>query len=629
MISPSEFALEKTRSEIKDGGIIRDINKNVIELISGGICMMKYSYSKDGSSLQKAVTASGDEFNYTYDKEGRMIQIVDSLGNKTSFRYGKNTVEIIYPNATKTILTLSEEGLPIKISDPMKRKTLVAYQNARLPQKVELCNFDTQTYIGSQENDLYSIQSSLFGLWLFIDNNDQTITRISPSGNVITYETNDKKQITAIKNEKNINIANYVYNKYSQVTEASTDSCRIKFDYDDYGRLSQKSYDKELSLAFEYDKKDIIKTLADSEGFSIKYIRDAGGKLTSIISDKTGTFKVSYYDSGMIKEIYYPNGVVLKWTYDVEPKIIEYSILLPGGASKTTKLGYDKIGNITRINNGQTTVNFFYDELNHLTKVADSGGKEVNLSFDVWGNLLKLGKNESKLSSPSIFSQINSLTLSYNNEISSLSSYEDADNKRSVSYDWNNRLTSLKFNNGNYISLDYAPMEDEIDSVTANGIRTKYFFYGTQLYATKDTTSKKSTKFIYVPDTNICLAVIRPDGEIQYPLCDVFGSITDLTDKKGRLTDSRTFNSIGLINSSDTLNIPTAYGGLLSLDKGSIVFTENGPVLLKIMRAFGPKAQDPGDISLDFSNKLSFMESMPLTTLNENSAKQNLGINNR
>lgn len=628
LLSPSDFTTKKILSEIKNEGVIRDLNKNVIGLVFEGIEKIKYIYSNDGSLMEKLITASGNEVSFKYDDNGRIIQISDLLGNKTSYRYEQNSTEIIYPDGTHSKITNNENGLPEEILDPMGRKTLIDYQTSLVPQTVTLCNFDTQSYVESQDEGLYSVSSNLFGTWLFVDNEDLTISRISPSGNVIDYDLDSNNQLLAILNEENKKLARYSYNNFQQIIEASTDSCKIKFDYDDYGRLLKKSYDKELSLTFDYDKKDKIKTVTDSAGFSLKYIRDANGKLTSISSDKSGIFKIAYYDSGLMKEVTYPNGITLKWAYDIEDKITQYSVILPDGTAKTTKLDYDKIGNIIKLDNGTETINFSYDELGHLTQIADSKGKSVELSFDIWGNLLKLGKNESKFTSPALFQEINSVSLTCN-ESSAITSYKDAERQGDVSYDYDNRLNSIHFNDGSQLELNYAPLDDQIYSVSDGKHKKNYYFLESQIYATKNSPSEELTRYIYIPGKNICLSVIRPDGKVQYPICDVFGSITDLTDKKGRVTGSRVFNSLGMPKTSDNLNLPSAYGGYLSLDKGNIVLTENGPVLLKILRAFGPKAQQPGNVNLDFTNKLSFMENMPLSQLNENATRQNLGVDSR
>lgn len=621
LMSPSDFNTEKIRSEIKYDGIIRDLKKNILAVISNGVETIKYSYSRDGSLLEKATTSSGNELIYTYDHGGRVTQISDSQGNKTSFRYSTGRLEVIYPNGTSTNIVYNNEGLPVEILEPLTKKTIIGYQNTSSPKTVELRGFDTQSYIGSQDDGLFLILSNLFGRWIFIDNKKRTLSRISPSKNIIEYESNENNQIEAIIDSNNNKIATYSFDKYFKLTEASTDSCRIQFSYDKYGRLASKSYDKELSFDFGYDKKDDLNTITDSTGFSIKYIRDANGKLISLTSDKTSTFKISYYDSGLTKEIKYPNGNILRWVYDLEGKIIQYSILLSDCTNRTTKLVYDKIGNITQIDNGKTSINFSYDELGHITKITDSNGKTVDLNFDIWGNLLKLGKYESKLSNPSIYSQINNIDLSYN-KISAITSYKDTDRECSVSYDWNDRLSRLQFNNGTFISFDYSPLDNQIYSVIQNNVEIKYYFLKGQLFATKDSTTNKFTKYIYLPGTNLCLAIVRPDGKAQYPLCDVFGSITDLTDKKGELIASRTFNSLGLLNSNDNLALTTGYEGLLTFDNGNIIFTKNGPVLTNIMRVFTPKAKEPGEITFDFSNKLSFMEIMPLVNFKKNPLSQ-------
>lgn len=628
LLSPSDFTTEKILSEIKDEGVIRDLNKNITGMIFNGIEKMKYTYSKDGSLMEKITTASGNEIFMTYDKEGRIIRIADSLGNKTSYRYSQNSTDIIYPNGTQTKIVYDENSLPSEILDPLGRKTLIQYQNTLIPQSVELCNFDTQSYNESQDDGLYSVSSNLFGTWLFIDNEDLTISRISPSGTITNYDLDKNNQILTIMDSEDRKIVRYSYDKYLQLIDASTDSCRLKFDYDDYGRLARKTYEKELSIDFDYDKKDAIRTVTDSSGLSLQYIRDANGKLVAISSDKTGTFKISYYDSGLKRDITYPNGVVLKWVYDKEDKITQYSILLPDGTARSAKLDYDKIGNIIKIDNNGTTVKFSYDELGHLTQIGDSKGRAVELSFDIWGNLLKLGNNESKFTSPALFQEINSILLGYN-ESSAITNYSDSVKEAKVSYDYDNRLNSIKFVDGKNISLTYAPVDNHLYSVTNGEEETRYYFLENQLYATKNLSSDKSTKYIYIPGENICLAILRPDGKVQYPLGDVFSSITDLTDRKGQTTHSRAFNTLGMLKTSDILDIPTGYGGYLSLDNGNILFAKNGAVLLKAMRTFGTKAQQPGNVNLYFTNKLSFMGNMPLTNLNDNEIMENLGVNSR
>ncbi|MEI6054576.1 MAG: hypothetical protein WCR55_00840 [Lentisphaerota bacterium] len=628
IISVSDLANDNRVAEIKNNGIIRDSNKNIIGIIYNGIQILKNQYSLDGTLLEKTTTASGNETLFTYDTQGRIIKSVNSLGNTTSYRYMKDGLEIIYPDGASSSIKTDEYNLPTEVLDPLGKKTIFDYQGLPARRSVELCGFDNQSYIQSKENDISSFSSSLFGVWLFLNNKDLSIARISPDSTITNYYFDSNHKPLAIKDKNNKILSSYSFNKHFQITDAQTDSCRMVFEYDDYGRLSAKNYNKELSIHLNYDQIDMPKEISDSSGFALKYGKNTGGKITSISSDNSGIFKITYYDSGMIKNISYPNGIIITWNYDIIDRITEYIINFPDGSKRDSKLKYDKVGNLIEINTNGSVVNYSYDALGHLEKISDSNGKSVNLKFDIWGNLMQLGNNKSKGVSPALLSEINSVALAYT-QTSAIESFSEKEKKTELSYDWDNRVSEISFGPNSKLSIAYAPLEDQIYTADADSKQKKYYFLYDNLYATWDSESKCFTRYIYLPNSDTCLAIIRPNGKPQYVLCDVFGSITDLTDNKGKLLSSRSFNSLGILKTQDDLNVDTFYGGMIGFDKGNIIFSEGGPVLLKSMRLFGPQSQKPGNIALDSSNKLSFMEEMPLTRLNEKNTNLVLGVNSR
>lgn len=618
---------DKISSDIKNDGIIRDGNKNVTGLFVNGIETKRYNWSEDGSDIERSISSTGNQTLFKYDDHGRIVQKEDSIGNKTSYRYRDGGFDVVYPNGTTSSIATNDKNMPVTIADPLGRVTRFGYGNPVIPNFVELSGFDSQSFIQSIEDGIYFYDSTLFGSWFFIEKDDGSVTRVGPDENVTNYFYDRNKLLLSVSDADGKVISSYTYNKYLQLSKASSEGCILSFGYDDYGRMLQKSYNKELSINIAYNGIDLSQEISDSSGFHLRYGRNQGGAITSINLGNGVAFSVAYYDSGLIKEIKYPNGITASWNYDLLGRISQYTINFPDGSSRVSVLKYDKAGNLVESETDGKTVDCSYDELGHLTGVSDSKGKSVRLKFDVWGNLLQLGSKESKGDSPGCQTEINSVALSYTKD-SSIREFTLDEKKSEISYDRDNRINLIS-SGPDKLTISYAPLDEQIYQLDTGSRQKKYYFLYDRLYATWDSESKHFTRYVYLPGSNICLAVVRHGGKVDYALNDIFGSITDLADSKGNLTGSRTFNTLGAVKSSLPMDLDMYYGGMIGLDGGNIIFAEKGPVLLKIMRYFSSHAQLPGNILLDHNNKLSFMEEMPLTNFNELRNFQNTGVNSR
>jgi RHS repeat-associated protein len=286
----------------------------------------------------------GAATTHVYDKESRLIRIVDALGGITGYGYDENN------NRTS-------------VTDP-------------------LCN--TATYVYDSYGNLTNVMDAGGGVSIF------------------TYDTNHEDLLKST-NGRGTTIQ-YTYDgSHNRTSETDALGNVTRFSYDGRGYLIQMTDANGHITSYEYDLKGSLVKVTDAKGNITKYAYDDIGNRTSVTNAKGKTTLYSYNNLHRLLRVSDPLGHLTSYTYDGLGNLI--SVVDPiGHVTNYTYTGlnrvasanysgetaiqytYDPVGNRLTMADSRGTTSYSYDSLNQLVCVTQPNGSKVQYTYDAAGN---------------------------------------------------------------------------------------------------------------------------------------------------------------------------------------------------------------------------------------------------
>jgi len=223
----------------------------------------------------------------------------------------------------------------------------------------------------------------------------------------------------------------------------------------------------------------------------------------------------------------------------------------------TYSYSYDKNGNIEKITDGTSSIDYVYNEANEL--IRENNGvlnKTIVYSYDAGGNILS--KKEHPYTTGTLGTPISAINYGYDATWKDkLTSY----NGKSITYDQlGNPLTydgytytwemgrQLKSISGNGKTLSFKYNDAGIRTEkTANGVVTKYHLLGDKVTYEDN----GSDKIYYTYDSANDLVSMNLNGVEYYYIRNAQGDIVGLHDKAGTQVASYIYDSWGKLVSID------------------------------------------------------------------------------
>jgi RHS repeat-associated protein len=400
-----------------------------------------YSYDNIGQVLQ--ITFPDTHFiSYLYDDAHRLIQEVDSLGNKT-------------------VYTLDAMGNRLKIQNYNPDGSLAQTRSQefdelnRLKKSIGAQNQITQYSYDSNDN-LISVTDALSQT---SSSGYDALNRLTSSTNPLfqttqyQYDANDN--LNKVKDPRSV-VTQYVYDGLGnqlQTLSPDTGTTTKTFDaagnvltstdargltttysYDALNRVTQISFSSGTPITFTYDTGTNgigrLATMTDEAGITtwtydgfgrvtsksqkvgtliqtISYAYNVRGQLETVVYPSGNSVKTSYNTAGQTQQItlndnpvvsnirYTPLGEVQSWLFgnnqtyqrgfDLDGRLIQYPL---GGSLRN--LNYDVTDRVTDYSHTNTLLNqhFAYNAANQLT-VFSKNSALLNYAYDNNGNRLK------------------------------------------------------------------------------------------------------------------------------------------------------------------------------------------------------------------------------------------------
>ncbi len=338
-------------------------------------------FSYENGLLDKANDEAGRSIKYNYDEAGNLISIEDNIGRSVSMKYDDGLlVEVCAADNT------------INRYEYDKEKRLVKIINGR--GNVSVINeYDESDRVTKQ---IFADESCITFEYM---NNDVVVTE--RNGAKTKYSHNDKFEIKAVNTQKGtieyeydergnrIGLKNSIGAVYKQKYDDKgnliciTDPCggKISLSYvqednpneviDMNGGFSAIEYDEDGNVICYKDELG-FETIFEYEGKNISQIIYPDGSFESFVNDDNGYLKCHYDECGN------------EWTYEYDAAGRKTKETNPKGAS--TLYEYDNMDRVICITNPIGDKQLFeYTETGKLKKRVDYDGKAEEWEYDVMG----------------------------------------------------------------------------------------------------------------------------------------------------------------------------------------------------------------------------------------------------
>lgn len=601
--------------------VVRGPRGEILKLISDGQEVAAYTY--DESRRPSGITLPGGAtISFEYDSDDRITQYTDAYGAVTRYQYDdqKGVLKKILPNGGVEIERYDLESRLVERQFPLGRIIRYTYEASGELPGIMLVNFDAQEWFASKNGNIAYYTSELFGNWFFRNlDGGGTKLRIAPGGRMVFYYTNRAGRITHKEDGQGKTLASYAYDAAGNLVKAENEFCALRLSQDQYGRIvSEEDRTVGLSVNYSYNATGVISAIEDSDGHTVDYILNDSKKLSEIRSSRAGVFKLKYGAFGLPVLLTRPNGVETHWMYDEGGRLEACKHVLPSGKALSAKYKYDDMGNIIEEDSSQSgRSRFSYNGLSQLARVESKRRGNIEVSYDAWGNLLCYGNRMFKYSRAGMLEQAGDAKVLCD-EACRIKRIQDKEVLYEFDYDWDNRLAEVTGRNGVAGRLHYGPLGRLVLSTEQQGKSTRYTYAMERLYATKSLGSRGMRKYIFIPGMEQCIAVLKEDGSVQYPLSDSMGTITHLTDARGRIIASREFDVLGMPDGEDKLDIRLGYCGGLSFLGGNLLFLKGQHYWTPFARALAAPAVQPGTTGLREDNPLTFLGANPFNSVKQN-----------
>ena len=313
----------------------------------------------------------GRKTTYTYDDKNNVTSITDSEGNIARFTYEPTFNRITSITDALGNITRFEydaKGNLIKTTDPLGNFTTIAYNSFGQPVSVT--------------DPLGNITSFEY------DEAGNLITTIDPLGNKTrrAYDLVSRLiQITDARG-KGTGFSYDALNRVAQITDAI--SGLTKFTYDPNGNLLSVTDAKNQTTTYTYDSMDRLATRTDPLLRRETYSYDLNGNLITF-SDRKGQISRFGYE-GLNRRIssIFDDASKLEFVYDAAGRLNTITDTIAGPIS----FAYDSLDRLISEATPLGIISYSYDVLGRRTSMIANGGQPGTYSYDAASRLSQVAQ---------------------------------------------------------------------------------------------------------------------------------------------------------------------------------------------------------------------------------------------
>jgi len=567
---------------------------------------VKYSYNANYQLISE-ISTTGAETKYEYDTIGRNTAIIDALGNRTEFAYNRHSQLESMTDAKgyKYTYEYDDNGNHIRTTYPDGSGVSSEYDaRGRVTSQTDQ-HGNTTEYTYDAADRLTSVTDALGNVTIYTyDEVGNLISVTDANSNTTRYTYDDFGRVVKTTNalgktaevtydiSGNVltstdfagKLTTYTYDSFDRLASKTTDDGTVQYSYTSDGKLSAVK-DSTGTTKYTYDSMDGLKRVVYPNGEYVEYTYDDSCRLTAVkmaygttsygydkldrlvrVVDRNGYATVYEYDeNGNRSAVRYANGIVVSYKYDEVNRLIsEKALDKQGGLVAQYEYTLGAAGERTKVKELDRTVEYTYDALYRLTgekiTAADGTITEYTYAYDKVSN--RILKTENGAKTTYTYNAINQLVK----ENDTVYKYDDAGNLvsttssgKSTAYTYNaeNKLIRATVQEGNNVSVEEYEY-DYAGNRTVKKSENDYTYYLndssilTNVLVELDADGKEKCCYTIGAD----LISQERSGNISYYLTDGHGSVRQLADSMGKVTDTYVYDAWGNLISStgDTEN---------------------------------------------------------------------------
>lgn len=520
---------------------ITDANREAVSTAeSGADCGAAGTGDGSDDDSDTVVDDGCPNYIYTYENLDRLSEVVDALGNSTTYTYDENGNLKTVTSAIRQPVSAPETGANCANStgdgDDDDSDTVVddgcpstIYSYDELDRFTSV--FDA---LGRETTYDYDAASNL-------------TERVDARGLITEYTPDALNRLEAIDywnaaHTTNMGSVDYDYDEAGNRIEMIDTTGTTTYVPDPLNRLESVTFPGSVTVEYEYDEVGNRTKIVYPSTDEVDYTFDEGHRMETVTDWLSEQTVYTYDNAGRLDLAELANGVDTDYVYDDANRLTDLTNTAPG---PTTVSDYtytlDAMGNRTQMVDGAGTHAYEYDPLYRLTEVTYPGPTVDAYTYDDNGNRLTKDADDYTYDAADQLTLLEGVSYDYDDNGNQTDRGSDT-----FAYDHENRL-----------------VEAVTGAVTST---SEYNGDGLRMSLEADDGSPVMTDYIW--DINQSLPVVLDDGANQYVygfdlisatdalddqvyyVHDGLGSVTALTDDTGAVTDTYSYDVFGALRSS-------------------------------------------------------------------------------
>ncbi|MFH7321103.1 RHS repeat-associated core domain-containing protein [Desulfurivibrio sp. D14AmB] len=545
---------------------------------------------------------AGGTTRFEYDGVGRLLRQIDPQGQVASFEYDSNDnlVKITDPLGHVTTFTHDAAGNLLTQTDANGNTSRYEYNaQGQLVKMIDAEGFVTTfshggegcaTCSGGGTDRLTALTDAKGQTTLFAyDQLGRLLKVTDPLDNATNYKHDAKGRVIS-RTDANGNTINHRHDALGRLVKKSyPDGSEVTFTYDARGNILTAA-NRHIGYSFTYDAAGRMTGVVDSYGRVIEYRYDQAGRRTRMISpdgrtisyryntagqlaaiDDGEAFSFTYDELGRRTTLAYPNGMTADYDYDNAGRLTALVHRDAAGEALLKSIyELDKIGNRLGKTTERFSIGYDYDRIYRLREAVQStpgfspenerGGsgrgieraaqkQKEHYDYDPVGN--RLASHLAKSYSHNAANQLlatNRTQYAYDHN-GNLVRKETPEGVTTYQWDYENRLIRVNLPDGARVEFAYDPFGRRIEkqSTGQKGKEvntTRYVYDGQDILFETDETGAIGNRYLPGPGIDQPLA-LHQGRHTYYYHADGLGSITALTDQRGRVVQDYHYDSFG------------------------------------------------------------------------------------
>ncbi len=526
--------------------------------------VLVFEYDDAGELAKIVEPLSGVFLQYTYNADGLLETVSDSLDRQVTLGYDDNRYLTTLTNANGETTTFAYNDIGQILTAILQDGTLL-FSNT----------YDEQGRVNTQDDGIEGNQ--LLTLSYDESQADKFITTVTDRmGETRIYTYNNDYKLLTLQDEAGHLLVTNTYNPDgSLATATDVKGNTTHFEYDANGNLTKITDAKGGITQMVYDANSNLLSVTNALGKTSTFSYDANNNRMSATDALGNTTRYTYNSDGQVLTTTSPSGAVSSYEYE---NGLPVRVTDPEGNTQT--LRYDAVGRLSSTTDAEGhTTTFAYDGVNRLVLVTDALNRTVSMTYDSRDNLLTLTDAKGHVTrrnydgNGNLISQINALAqetrYEYDGEGRLVKVIDAKGHVTQLGYDAKGRLISMTDALGNTQQLSYDAADNLLAAIDALGKTVATYRYdglnnplsitnalGHQTQSEYDALGRLTrvtdplnwaTQFNYDDNDRLVASVDAKEGQSRQTF-DAEGNLTGLTDPNSHQTTFQFDNNGRLVD---------------------------------------------------------------------------------